>query len=55
MEINKGDTKSDKDECVVCGEETPYSRDEDINKRYRYVECAGQLCKKCWNNVYNEE
>ena len=55
MEINKENTGADKDKCIVCNKETPYSRNEDINNRYHYVECAGQLCKKCWDNIYDKK
>lgn len=45
---------SEKDNCVVCGEETPYDKEEHIDKRFYYVECAGQLCKDCWGKIYDE-
>ncbi len=43
-----------KDDCVSCGNETPYNEDEHVDRRFYYVEGAGQLCKDCWNKVYNE-
>ena len=39
--------------CVSCGDETPYNWFTDINERAWYVEGSGQLCGKCWNEVYN--
>lgn len=32
------------DKCVICGRETPYSINENINIRIGYVEGAGQGC-----------
>ena len=45
--------EKEKDKCVVCGEETPYDKNEHIDKRNYYVEGAGQLCGDCWRKVYN--
>jgi hypothetical protein len=39
--------KREKDNCVLCGRETPYYKDEHIDTRYHYIEGAGQLCKEC--------
>lgn len=39
--------------CVYCGELTPYTISDDINKRNFYVEGGGQLCEKCFNEIYN--
>ena len=41
-----------KDNCVLCGEQTPYEKTEHIDNRYHYVEGAGQLCKECYNETY---
>ena len=38
--------------CVSCGDETPYDRLTNIAERMWYVEGAGQLCGKCWNEIY---
>jgi hypothetical protein len=35
--------------CIICGKETPYTYDVNINFRYGYVEGAGQLCKECYD------
>ena len=43
----------EKDKCVGCGCETEYDVNEHIDNRMFYVEGAGQLCKKCWDKVYN--
>jgi hypothetical protein len=45
--------KQEKDKCVVCKEETPYDKNEHIDKRNCYVEGAGQLCSGCWGEIYN--
>lgn len=39
--------------CVTCGEDTPYTRQTNVQLRYWYVEGAGQLCQKCYTNVYD--
>ena len=41
-----------KEHCVNCGDETPYNWFTDINERAWYVEGSGQLCGKCWNEIY---
>ena len=47
------DKKSNKlDKCVSCGKETQYDEFEHIDFRYFYVEGVGQLCLKCWNDIY---
>tara|TARA_B100000029_G_C16902040_1_gene714452 strand:- start:260 stop:445 length:186 start_codon:yes stop_codon:yes gene_type:complete len=52
MGQNKTENKVEKDKCILCGCETPYDKDEHINKRFCYVECAGQLCQPCWKKIY---
>ena len=37
------------DTCVLCGNETPYTRSTHIDYRYGYVEGCGQLCKSCYD------
>ncbi len=39
--------------CVTCGEQTPYKQNTHIDLREHYVEGAGQLCKRCWDDTYN--
>lgn len=39
--------------CVSCGRDTPYTRQTNVQLRYWYVEGAGQLCQKCYTNVYD--
>jgi hypothetical protein len=40
--------KVERDYCVSCGAETPYTRKTHVDARLYYVEGAGQLCSKCW-------
>jgi len=44
--------EEEKEKCVSCEAETPYSRNTHIDLREHYVECAGQLCKKCYDEIY---
>lgn len=41
----------EKEKCVICGVETNYDVNTHIDFRLHYVEGAGQLCKKCYNNT----
>jgi len=40
------------EKCVSCGEDTPYTFNENIYNRNWYVEGAGQLCESCYNKIY---
>ena len=44
-----------KDKCVSCHTETEYDKNLHIHNRKHYVVGAGQLCKSCFNNIYNKE
>ena len=55
MGKNKENNKVEKDICVICGCKTPYDKNEHIDNRMLYVECVGQLCKQCWDEVYQDE
>ena len=44
-----------KDKCVYCACETEYSVNEHIDLRMFYVEGAGQLCKECWDKIYDKK
>ena len=44
--------KTINDKCVICHCETDYSHDSHINDRKYYVEGAGQLCEKCYYEIY---
>lgn len=41
-------TKTTKEKCVMCGEETQYNIYDHIDLRYGYVEGMGQLCSPCY-------
>jgi hypothetical protein len=40
-----------KDNCVSCGNETPYDVTENIHNRFHYVEGSGQLCEECYIRI----
>ena len=42
------------DNCVSCGKETDCPKTMPIDYRYYYVEGAGQLCKECYDKIYNK-
>ena len=44
-----------KDTCILCGKETQYEMDVNIDYRTGYIEGAGQLCSKCWDKGTNHE
>ncbi len=41
-----------KDTCVNCEKETQYDIDCHIDYRFHYIEGAGQLCKECYEKIY---
>ena len=41
------------EKCVLCGRMVPVRRDSDIAGRRYYVEGAGQLCARCFYEVYH--
>jgi recombinational DNA repair protein (RecF pathway) len=43
------------EKCVVCGQNTEYGINDDINLRKYYIEGAGQLCEECFNRIYNNK
>lgn len=42
------------DKCVSCGFLTPHSVEDHVDNRKTYVEGAGQLCSKCFIEVYKK-
>lgn len=44
-----------KDKCVLCGQETAYDFKTPIMQREFYVEGAGQLCRKCFQELYSKK
>jgi len=44
------------EKCISCGKILPnITKDMDINLRNYYIEGTGQLCKKCYNKIYNKK
>lgn len=42
----------ERDKCVLCDEETNYSRRTPTDQRLHYVEGGGQLCVRCYAKIY---
>jgi hypothetical protein len=40
----------EKEKCYLCKCETPIYKDEPIEKRYHFIEGAGQLCQECYEH-----
>ena len=38
--------------CIFCDNKTQYKWNDNISERNYYVEGAGQLCEKCYNEIY---
>jgi len=36
------------DVCVLCGKDSPYMQDVNVEFRIGYIEGAGQLCSLCY-------
>lgn len=41
-----------KEKCIMCGIETHYDFNTNVNLRYGYIEGFGQLCEPCFNDEY---
>jgi len=39
--------------CVICDTVTKEHEDQHINSRNYYVEGCGQLCEKCYIEIYS--
>ncbi len=42
------------EKCVDCGLDTGYSINDHVDSRKNYVEGCGQLCSKCFIEVYKK-
>lgn len=42
------------DFCVVCWNKTEFKKDTPIDQRIHYVKGVGQLCYKCWKEIYGK-
>lgn len=40
------------EKCVVCNEDTRIPVTMDVSLRATYIEGAGQLCVKCYKDIY---
>lgn len=47
-------SENGKDLCISCECETKYSHDTSIEYREFYIEGAGQLCKKCYDQIVTQ-
>ncbi|WP_296876974.1 sugar transferase [Thomasclavelia sp.] len=47
--------KEKTEKCILCGSETNVSVDQYIGSRKHYIAGAGQLCEKCFNNLYRNK
>ena len=43
----------DKDKCVLCEKDTPYTKETHIDYRLNYIEGAGQMCEGCYEKTYD--
>jgi len=41
-----------KEKCVRCGKATPYWKSDHIDSRLYYVDGGSQLCKSCYDEIY---
>ena len=41
------------EKCVSCGTEVGYTINTHVDSRKGYVEGVGQLCSKCFIEIYN--
>ncbi len=48
----KKEEKDEREYCVVCGKDTGYTKETPIIQRKHYIEGAGQLCPKCYAQIY---
>lgn len=51
-ELIKKDKEDPREKCIFCGSITPYNKNDDISIRKNYIEGAGQLCDKCFIDIY---
>ena len=47
-------TIAEKEKCVICGKETPYILTTSVEYRVGYISGAGQLCMKCYRELYQK-
>lgn len=47
--------KDDREYCIICGRKTVYRRFQPIDDRQFYIYGAGQLCRECFQQIYQQE
>ena len=55
--MDKKEEKKEKDQkeiCVICQKETPYTKNTPVDLRRNYVEGVGQVCDSCAENLRKE-
>lgn len=53
--IDKEVTMTQTETCIMCGTDTGVNINESVDFRLYYVEGAGQLCVKCFAEVYSND
>ena len=43
------------EKCLICGTITKIPKDMHIANRTNYIEGAGQLCEKCYAEIYKDK
>lgn len=51
---NVSKNKKEMDLCIVCKKPTIYPKDKHIDHRLYYIEGAGQMCRECYEIIYNK-
>ena len=46
--------KKEYEKCILCGVETNIEKNKNVEKRYGYLEGAGQMCSKCFLDYYKK-
>lgn len=50
--MRKWTSKKKMDRCVICGKETKYAKSVPIDERIGYIQGSGQLCRRCFTEIY---
>lgn len=53
--MNETTVKTWFETCVLCGQLTDVPVNRPVSERPTYVEGAGQLCRKCYAELYHTE
>lgn len=52
---NEKEKGKEKDKCVLCGKETEYCKDMNVDFRKHYIRGVGQLCPECFKKENFDE